>query len=72
MKASKLAVFIAVVVVIAAGIIWRWTIASREMGPRPMEVAELVLTKAWTGEVVSANKRMRDKTAFARNLCGAA
>ena len=52
MKASKLALFIPVVVLVAAGMIWRLSTAGRETGPRPMEVAELVLTKAWNGEVV--------------------
>jgi hypothetical protein len=52
MKLSKLALIIAVVVLVAAGIIWRLSTARRETGPRRMEGAELVLTKAWNGEVV--------------------
>ncbi|HUT30062.1 MAG TPA: hypothetical protein VMX13_09745 [Sedimentisphaerales bacterium] len=52
MKTSKVALFIGLVLLIAAGMIWRLSTAGREAGSRLMEVAELVLTKAWTGEVV--------------------
>jgi hypothetical protein len=52
MKASKLAVFTAVVVLVGAGIIWWLSTAGRETGPGRIEVPELVLTKVWNGEIV--------------------
>ena len=51
MKRSKLTLSIVVVVLIVVGIIWWLSSASRGTYPGQMEVAELVLTKAWNGEV---------------------
>lgn len=74
MKESRLALVTAVVVLIAAGIIWRLWAASGEMGPRPVEVTELVLTKSWNGEIVrvpgplTVPKWMKETTEYRRIL----
>ena len=59
MKRSKLTLLLLVLVLIVAGIVWRLSSASSEAGPVRIEAAELVLTKAWNGEVVRVPGALR-------------